>query len=464
MFSNLLFVLVVQFVNYDIIQFMICQRFKKCTLPDTPGIYIFRDNKKRPLYIGRATSLKDRVKSYFKDDLIVTRGPRIVDMVNRARSLYWQETDSVLEAVLLESNLIKKYQPTFNIDEKDDRSGQYVIITNEEWPRVFSVRARDLETDIKERTLSYKIKKKFGPFPQGGLIKEALKILRKIFPFKDENAHDVRYDAFYQAMGKSPTKIISYASPTTPLRDTSHHAVKSLRGVLASLRDNFGRKSNEDNSRREYKKTINQLILFFEGKKDQVRKKLEREMAMYAKKMQFERAGEIKKSLYAIDHINDIALISRDGYGGQTSVVRIEAYDIAHLGGSNVVGVMVVSIGGEYSKNDYRKFKVSKEKNDDLRNLAEVFRRRLNHSEWAYPDLIVVDGNHMQVRVVESILKIYRIPIPVVAVTKDERHRASKIIGNSEIVVKFKKEILALNAEAHRFAIKYHRQRRSNSY
>ncbi|MFA6404573.1 MAG: hypothetical protein WCW03_01040 [Candidatus Paceibacterota bacterium] len=437
---------------------------RKHILPDTPGIYIFRDTKKRPMYIGRATSLRDRVKSYFKDDIILTRGPRIVDMIVKSRSLDWQKTDSVLEAILLESNLIKKYQPYFNIDEKDDKSGQYVIITDEEWPRVFPVRVRDLETDIREGKLSYRIKKKFGPFPQGGLVNDALKILRRIFPFKDKNAYDLKYDVFYQAIGKSPTGIVSERSQHPPTRLNSVVRCVSEGGSWRSKRDNSCLQGDRYNSWIEYKKTINQLILFFEGKKDMVRKKLEKEMAMYANKLQFERAGEIKKSLYAIDHINDIALISRDEYGGQTSVVRIEAYDIAHLSGTNVVGAMVVSIGGEFVKGEYRKFKLSEDKNDDLRNLAEVFRRRLRHSEWAYPDLIVVDGNQMQIKVVESILKIYRIPIPVVAVTKDNRHRANKIIGNREFVSKFKKEILSLNIEAHRFAIKYHRQRRSNSY
>lgn len=409
------------------------QYLKKTDLPDTPGVYIFRDMNERPLYIGRATSLKDRVKSYFGDDLIGTRGPRIVDMVTKAKSLDWQETDSVLEAVISESNLIKKYQPRYNVDEKDDKSDQYVIITDEKWPRVFLERARDFEFGRKEGTLGYKIKKAFGPYPSGGLMREALKILRCLFPFKDKKARDPRHDAFYKAMGKSPEE-------------------------------------NDKEALRKYGETVSNLMLFFEGKKKTLRKSLERRMDEHAAKMEFEEAGEIKRLLYALDHIDDIALIkaNRNGRmksdGDRISGFRIEAYDIAHLSGTNVVGAMVVSIGGELAKNEYRRFKISRDKNDDLRNLAEILSRRLNHSEWDYPDLIVVDGNEVQAKVVESVLKARRISIPFVAVTKDKKHKAANILGDKSVIRNHKAEIIALNAEAHRFTIAYHRKRRRRSY
>jgi hypothetical protein len=180
------------------------QRLARLKIPDSPGVYTFRDIKKRPLYIGRATSLRDRVKSYFGADLIVTRGPRIVDMVTKARTVVWQETGSVLEAVLLESELIKRYQPFYNVDDRDDKSSQYVVITDEKWPRVFLARARDLEQQRKDGTLPYKTKLLFGPYPESGLIKEALKILRRLFPFKDKKSFDPRHDAFYRALGRSP--------------------------------------------------------------------------------------------------------------------------------------------------------------------------------------------------------------------------------------------------------------------
>ena len=173
---------------------MTSQQLAKLKLPDVPGVYTFVDTKGRPLYIGRATSLKDRTRSYFAADLIDTRGPRIVDMITRAKTVKWQETDSVLEAIILESNLIKRYQPHYNVDERDDKSSQYVIVTDEPWPRVFLARARDFDAEQKEGKLGYKVKERFGPYPHGGLIKEALKILRKMFPFKDKKSFDARHE------------------------------------------------------------------------------------------------------------------------------------------------------------------------------------------------------------------------------------------------------------------------------
>ena len=106
------------------------QYLKKTKLPDLPGVYLFKKGK-GIMYIGKATLLKDRVKSYFSNDLIATRGPLIVDMVFQADNIDFIKTDSVLEALILESNLIKKHQPKYNTKEKDDRSYNYVVITKE---------------------------------------------------------------------------------------------------------------------------------------------------------------------------------------------------------------------------------------------------------------------------------------------------------------------------------------------
>jgi len=396
-------------------------------LPDTPGIYTFKDYQKRPLYIGRATSLKDRVKSYFSSDLISTRGPRIVDMVTKAVSLEWHVTDSVLEAIILESAEIKKYQPHYNVDERDDKSSYYVVITDDVWPRVFLARARDLDQHLKNKTLEYPVKELFGPYPNSGLIKEALKIVRKMFPFKDKKSFDTRHDAFYQALGRSP-------------------------------------KESDMNARRRYIRTIDNLILFFQGNKDILRTRIEKEMKSASKSMQFEEAGQAKRLLYALDHINDMSLIKADkiySKSGTQKQFRIEAYDIAHLSGKNVVGAFVVSVNGELTSNEYRKFIISKQMNDDLAGLEEILNRRLNHTEWNYPDLIVVDGNDMHVRRAESVLQARRINIPVVAVTKDASHKASEFIGSDSIIVEHKNDIIAVNAEAHRYVIRFHRNRRN---
>ncbi|HEX7724414.1 MAG TPA: GIY-YIG nuclease family protein [Candidatus Paceibacterota bacterium] len=416
---------------------MTLKEFTQLNLPDVPGVYTFRDDKNRPMYIGRATSLKSRVRSYFSADLIATRGPRIVDMVTKAHTVTFQEQDSVLEAILLEAALIKRYQPFYNIDARDNKSDQYIVVTEEEWPRVFLARARDLDQQLKDREVPYKIKNKYGPFTEAGLIKEALKILRKMFPFRDKKAVDPRHEAFYRAMGQSP---------------------------------HVGAAENVEAARQEYLATVRRLMMFFEGRKGALQTELKRQMKTAATEMRFEDADRIKRLIYALEHINDISLIKRDlkeGYvdaeGNHKRSFRIEAYDVAHLGGMENVGVMVVSVNGQPDRNEYRKFKISRNKNDDIAGLTEILSRRLNHPEWPYPDFIVVDGSKVQAQHAEAVLAARRLEIPVVAVTKDDRHKAEKLVGNPDITKQYRAEVIEINAEAHRFAITYHRKRRDTS-
>src|SRR3989344_2275170 len=159
---------------------------KKSKLPDEPGVYMFKKGKKI-LYIGKAASLRDRVRSYFSSDLGKGRAPTIVKMVEDADSVDWQTTDSVLEPLIVEANLIKRHQPPANVDEKDNKSFNYVVITKESppaggFPRVLIVRGRELFQNWKKADIKYL----FGPFPGGLSLKEALKIVRKIFPFRDK--------------------------------------------------------------------------------------------------------------------------------------------------------------------------------------------------------------------------------------------------------------------------------------
>jgi excinuclease ABC subunit C len=305
-----------------------------------------------------------------------------------------------------------------------------VIITDEAWPRIFLARARDLEHNRKNRKPGFKIRKQFGPFLESGLIKVALKILRGIFPFRDKKAHDPRHEEFYRVLGQSP--------------------------------DRRNAETGDIEARKRYTKTIRYLTLFFEGRSKHVRILLEREMKRNARMMRFEEAASDRKLLNALRHINDIALIKRNHNNGLRPVkeCRIEAYDIAHLAGKDVVGSMAVTLNGEPTPSEYRKFKLSREANDDLANLSEILSRRLNHTEWPYPDLIAVDGNENQKRAAEAVLKARRIEIPVVAVTKDESHKAERLIGSEDIVKEHRQSIISANSEAHRFAIKYHRKRR----
>ncbi|MDE1941488.1 MAG: UvrB/UvrC motif-containing protein, partial [Patescibacteria group bacterium] len=248
-------------------------------------------------------------------------------------------------------------------------------------------------------------------------------------PFRDKKAIEPRHERFYRAMGRSP-------------------------------------EGGGEDSRREYLKTIGYLKLFFRGMKPAVKRRIESDMKSAARSLRFEEANRLKKLLRALDHIDDTALIKRDDgkKGNGNEGLRIEAYDVAHLSGTNVVGVMVAVVGGAPAKGEYRKFKISRQANDDAAGLAEILSRRLNHPEWPYPDLIVVDGNDIQLRAAEAVLKARRMSVPVVAVTKDRNHKASKLVGDGLLAGRRKADIIAANAEAHRFALDFHRKRRNLAF
>jgi excinuclease ABC subunit C len=400
------------------------QDFKKNNLPETPGVYFFK-NGRQILYIGKATSLRDRVKSYFSNDLIATRGPLLVDMVFKADRITFQKTDSVLEALILETELIKKYKPRYNTKEKDDKSYNFVIVTKEDFPRVLIERGRSLD---KLPDLGFEIQEKFGPFTNGTQLKEAVKIIRKIFPFRDKCIPNQGRSCFNKQIGLCP-------------------------GVCD------GSISKDD-----YKKTIKNIVLFFEGKKTKIIKNLEKEMKLLAKNQQFEKAGEIKKTIFALNHIQDVALIkSEKSLSLETSTsnlessIRIEAYDVAHISGEANVGVMVVLENGEPAKNEYRKFIIKESKQNDIAALKEILERRLTHEEWAFPQIIVVDGGKAQIKITREVLSAFGQKIPVVSVLKDEHHRPKAVLGDKNISSKYSNDILLANSEAHRFAIQYHR-------
>jgi excinuclease ABC subunit C len=393
-------------------------------LPDHPGVYFFQKGTDI-LYIGKATSLRDRVKSYFNTDIALSRGPKILKMVAEANTITWQETDSVLEALISESNLIKKHTPVYNTREKDDKSYNYVVITAEDFPRIFTVRERDL---LKAGKLGFKVKKTFGPFPSGTQLRDALKIIRKIFPFRDKKANDDNQSRFYQMIHLSP--------------DTSaQHAKES------------------------YSEIVKSIALFFEGKKNTLVRNLTKQMNAHAKKRAFEQADMIKKQLFALQHIQDVALIKDDLKIYGKNIFRIESYDVAHLGGENTVGVMTVVENGEIRKEEYRKFNITNNhKGSDTHALVEILERRLPHTEWRYPNLIVVDGSLAQKRTAEKVLRDAGVMIPIVAITKDLRHKPKEIKGDKDIIKKYESEILLSNAEAHRFAITFHRLKRDKAF
>ena len=390
--------------------------FKKIKLPDTPGVYRFMHGK-NILYIGKATSLRDRVRSYFSNDLIKTRGALILDMVTKSDNVEFTQTDSVLEALILEADLIKRFQPLANTKEKDNKSYSFVVITKEKIPRVLIERGRTLSFDPKG------YQEVFGPFPSQMQLREALKIIRKIFPFRSDES-DSR---LYKQLGLNP--------------DT-----------------------DDKEAIAKYKNNLRHVKLFFKGKKKELNKQLEKEMKELAKIQDFEGAAKKRNQIFALNHIKDVSLLKHDNE--EVNGFRIEAYDAAHMSGKNSVGVMTVVENGVVQKSQYRKFILRKAaRGDDVGSLEEILTRRLAHTEWPMPDLIVVDGSVAQRNRALKVLSEAGKHIPVVGVVKNEAHKPQSLLGNESIIKEHKRSILLVNNEAHRFAIEFYRNKqRKASY
>ena len=390
----------------------------KLNIPKEPGVYFFKLGKEI-LYIGKATSLRDRVKSYFANDIIHTRGSRILDMVALADTVEFEKTDTVLEALIKEAGLIKRYEPKYNIKEKDNKSYSFVCITKDALPKIIIERGRSIT--FKGDNAYDEV---YGPFPSLSKLYVALKIIRRIFPF----VTDKTGSKLYAQIGLEPDM-------------------------------------NKDNFIEVYKKNIRNIKLFFQGKKSALIKTLRKEMMTHAKKMQFERAAQVKSQIFALEHVNDVALIDEGPGNTQgTHGFRVEAFDIAHMKGTNSVGVMTVMENGAVAKSQYRKFILrNTPKGDDLRGLLEIMTRRFRHTEWPSPDLVVIDGGKTHLKTAESALAALGVSAKAVSVVKDDRHKARDILGDEDLAKTHKKDIILINSEAHRFAISFYRNKHRTS-
>ncbi len=406
----------------------------KFELPDCPGVYLFTKGKgrsKEVLYVGKATSLRDRVRSYFDDDLIVTRGPRVVDMVTKSESISFETVPTVLEALVREAALIREYRPKANVEGKDDKTFLYAVITDEEIPRVLAIRGKDIDFKAKISN-GQKLKAIHGPFPSGYQLREALRLIRRIFPFYDTER---------------------------PVAELGKHGKAKVE---------FNRQIGQyprNMDRKEYLCSIRNVSLYLSGRVKALRTTLQKEMKEAAKEERFEDAAILRGQLFALDHVQDVSLIKEDR-GEKDDSPRIEAYDTAHLSGTNAIGVMVVTENGLPVKKDYRTFRIrgigGKTLNDDIASLKEILHRRFGHPEWPYPKAIVVDGGKTHKKAAEEALEKLGLRIPIVAVVKDEKHRPREILGGLRGRVRDADAVLA-NSEAHRFAISRHRWARGKA-
>ncbi len=395
------------------------EELRKFKLPDSPGVYMFKKGRKIT-YIGKATSLYDRVRSYFSSDLVKGRGERIVAMVQEAKSISHIPTNSVLEALILEAQLIKQHQPPYNIDEKDNKSFNYVVVTKEDFPRVLVVRGRELYQNWDTKDIAHN----FGPFPHGMQLQEAMKLIRKIFPYRDKCIPNSGKPCFNYQIGLCP-------------------------GVCTN-----------EMTKEEYKQRIKHICQFLSGNFKGLKRTLGLEMKAAATTEKFEEATQLRRQIHALEHVRDVSLIKDEHRVASGGGARIEAFDVAHTSGTETVAVMTVVHSGEPVKTAYRMFKIRTSTNDDVASLKEVLSRRLNHPEWPLPRVFVVDGGKGQMNAAQRVLKTAGIEVPLVGVVKNEFHKPERLIGDKRAIEAYEKDILLANSEAHRFAITWHRNRR----
>lgn len=420
------------------------EEFKKHKLPETSGVYFFLDKKhtgkslpkkEHILYIGKATVLKDRVGSYFNSDVINSRGLKIKSMIENANDIFFLKTNSVLEAIILEAKYIKQFQPYFNTKEKDDKSHSYVVFTKEDFPRVLILRGREIDEN--------KILKSFGPFVSKAELLEIMKIIRKIFPFRDK-------------CDLPPKQILGREFININLKPCFNFQIGLCPGVC------IGKISEKD-----YQKNLDAIENILSGENKKLSESLEKEMKKAAKEKDFEKAKEARDKIFCLNHLREISLIKDNRFENQGKTnFRIEAYDVAHISGTDRVGVMVVLEDGEIKGSEYKKFKLQEFVNNDLMGLQEILERRFAHKEWKFPDLIVIDGGKTHLKFAKNVLKNI-LPkkdfegIKILSVVKDDKHKAREILFESA-VEKLEKEkhhkfIILANSEAHRFAISYHK-------
>ncbi|HMN19397.1 MAG TPA: UvrB/UvrC motif-containing protein [Candidatus Moranbacteria bacterium] len=455
----------------------ISDKIKK--LPQAPGVYFFKDAAGDVLYIGKATNLRSRVRSYFRGAILnLLRNPEgagemlervqhdkkgivsvpgrsewIGSMVSQVADIEVRETDSVLEALILESNLIKKHQPKYNTDLKDDKSFAYFVITKEEFPRVLIVRKTDLagmsksksqmtnKIQISNDEISKKFKYKgvisekvFGPYTSKQQMETALKIIRRIFPF-------------HALAQKSEKGCLDYQL-----------------GLCPGPHD--GAISKED-----YQKNIRAIRMILAGKKKSLVRLLEKEMALAAKNQEFEKAASLRNRIFALNHIRDVALMNREfeeriqDARYETQATRIEAYDISNISGQYAVGSMVVFGSGKPNKSQYRKFKIKTLRgSDDVGMMREVLARRFKN-DWAMPDLVLLDGGQGHLNMAQKLLREdLGLALNIAAIAKGPTRKKLEVRMAEEIPPAIKDILSNQNLlksvmdEAHRFAISFHRK------
>lgn len=407
-------------------------------LPNQPGVYLFKNKQKNVLYVGKATNLKSRVRSYFQKNSDLSPWKKI--MLQQIADIEVVPVKSAADALVLENEFIKKFNPRFNILLKDDKGYLYIEITNEDYPRVLAVR----------RLNFYHNSKLFGPYPSAKSIKIILRFLHRIFP--------------YRTCKKLPKKPC-----------LEHFMGRCSSPCLNKI------------SVKQYQRIINSIIDFFEGDRDKIYAKFEKKMKTAAKHLQFEQAANYRNQMQAISSLNQIIKSPAEYLNNyyQTKAIspslglaeiaeklnikkleRIEIFDISNIQGKYAVGSLVVFTDALPDKKEYRKFKIKTVfQSNDVAMMKEIITRRLKHDDWPKPDLIILDGGLGQLNAVSSMINNRKIKVCAIAKREEDIY-----LANKKTPLKLKPDsqgyflMQRMRDEAHRFAISYYRKLHAKNF
>ncbi|MDO4987024.1 MAG: UvrB/UvrC motif-containing protein [Candidatus Saccharibacteria bacterium] len=406
------------------------------TLPNSPGVYFHKNKAGEIIYVGKAAVLKNRVRQYFHKDL---KDPKTEALKDEIFDTDWIVVDTEMDALFLESEMIKRYMPKWNILLRDDKTVSYVRIDMKSEVPTVTMTRQPLGDDARY----------IGPFYAKNTIATALRILRRVFPY---------YDRPYN--GKKTLNTDLELTPGIEIGKTTPA---------------------------EYKKSLRKLIRYLEGDREKLIREIENEMKIAANNQDFEKAAELRNQYFGLkglkkkivfsdkeflDISSDQALLElQKVLNLEKPPRRIEGYDISHNQGQDVVASMVVFTNGASDRSEYRKFKMRSQRNDDFKNMRETLERRLRHKEWTYPDVILIDGGRPQLEALKDLLGPTSIPYLGIAKEFDNliipaRFMNSGIMSTSgdyaELPIPPTSHLIKLlqriRDESHRFAITYHRQ------
>lgn len=398
-------------------------------IPKAPGVYRFF-HARELLYIGKAADLQSRVKSHFQAPSY--RDRLFMDQVTRVA---YEETPSDIDALLLEAALIKKYQPKYNVLWKDDKKYFYVEITKEPLPRVFVAHQ---QTKVPTERI--------GPFTDGRALTFALRVLRRVFP--------------YYTSGKK-------------------------HGALACGYCHIDLCPGPNPDVKAYRSAVAKLTAVLKGRRTSVMRALQARMKRESREGNFERAATLRDQWFALEKIAERGVATmppkarQDEYDAiatelsrllraKRRISRVEEFDVSNIQGRHAVGSMVVFVEGRPAKHLYRKFTIRAEAvPNDVAMMKEIVTRRLRHREWGMPDLLVVDGGRGQLSAALAAFKETGY-VPSFAVAGLAKGRSEMFVAGhrnpislNSLAPATRNMLISLKDEAHRFAITFHKNRRS---